>query len=97
MAAATGTAEIDFGAAPGSNEANVIVTGQADIGAGSNVEAFFMADDFTADHTDSDHAYAPTLMGLTCGTVVAGTGFTINARSHHKLTGRWAVRWVWAD
>lgn len=35
MANATGTATIDFGAAPGANEASIAVTGQGTIGIGS--------------------------------------------------------------
>lgn len=94
---ATGSAILDFGAHPGSNEASVSVTGQTAIGAGAKVEAWVMADDTTSDHTASDHRYFSALSGLTCGTPTAATGFTIYARSIDKLTGQWAVRWVWAD
>lgn len=94
---ATGTATIDFGAFPGSNEASVTVTGQASIQATSKVEAFIMGDDTTGDHTASDHKYFAALVGLTCGTPTAGTGFTIHARSTEKLQGTFALRWVWAD
>lgn len=97
MASGSGTATIDFGVAPGSNEASVAVTGIATIGATSKAEAFFMADDTSADHTAGDHRYAPTFIALTCGTPTAGTGFTIYARSHQKMTGQWSVRFVWAD
>lgn len=94
---ATGTAMIDFGAAPGSNEASVAVTGQALILATSKAEAWVMADDTSANHTASDHRYFGALAALSCGTPTASTGFTIYARSTHKLTGQWSVRWVWAD
>lgn len=94
---ATGAAILNFGAHPGSNEASVAVTGQSAISATSKVEAWIMADDTTGDHTASDHRYLATLSGLTCGTPTAATGFTIYARSTEKLTGQWAVRWVWAD
>ena len=97
MASATGTATIDFGAAPGSNEASVSVTGQASIGTSSKAEAWVMGDDNSVDHTASDHRYFPVLASLTCGTPVAITGFTIYARSTQKLTGAWTLRWVWAD
>jgi hypothetical protein len=92
-----GTATLDFGAHPGSNEASVAVTGQGSISATSKVEAYMMADDTTSDHTASDHRYAGLFMSLTCGTPVAATGFTIHARAIDKLTGTFAVRWVWAD
>lgn len=93
----TGTATINFGAAPGSNEASVSVTGQTAILATSKADAYVMADDTSTDHTASDHRYFETLAALSCGTPTAATGFTIYARSHHKLTGAWSVRWVWAD
>ena len=97
MANGVGTATIDFGAFPGANEAAVAVTGQTGISATSKAEAFIMADDTTADHTAGDHRYAAALMGLTCGTPTAGTGFTIYARSTEKLQGTFALRWVWSD
>jgi len=97
MAGGTGTATIDFGAHPGSNEASVTVTGETEIGAASKAEAFFMGSDTSADHTASDHRYAPCFIELTCGAVVAGTGFTIYGRSLEKMTGEWSVRYVWAD
>ena len=97
MATGQGTATIDFGTFPGSNEASIAVTGQASIGIGSKAEAYVMADDTTSDHTASDHRYFAALMGLTCGTPSAGTGFTIHDRSTEKLQGTFALRWVWAD
>jgi len=97
MASAQGTITIDFGAFPGSNEASVFVPDQATIGAGSKAESFVMADDTTTDHTASDHRYFAALVGLSCGTPSAGTGFTIYARSTEKLQGTFALRWVWAD
>jgi hypothetical protein len=97
MASATGIAIIDFGAYPGANEASVAVTGQAAILATSKAEAYVMADDTSADHTAADHRYLPRLASFTCGTPSAGAGFTIHARSEHKLQGQWSIRWVWAD
>jgi hypothetical protein len=97
MANGTGSAEIDFGSHPGSNEASIVVAGQTEIGAGSKAEAWVMGDDSTTDHTTSDHKYLPLFASFTCGTPVAGVGFTIHGRSAHKLTGRYALRWVWSD
>jgi hypothetical protein len=92
-----GTATLDFGAYPGSNEASVAVTGQASIGTGSKAEAYVMADDTSSNHTASDHRYFAALAGMTCSTPTAATGFTIHARCAEKLTGQFQVRWVWAD
>lgn len=97
MASAIGTATIDFGAHPGSNEASIAVTGQATISATSKVEAWVMGDDTSSNHTASDHKYLPQLASFTCGTPTAATGFTIHGRSIHKLTGTFTLRWVWSD
>jgi len=97
MASATGTATLNFGAFPGSQEASVAITGQAAITATSKAEAFFMADDSTTDHSVNDHRYVGLFARLICGTPTAGTGFTIHARSSQKLIGSFQVRWVWAD
>ena len=92
---ATGTATIDFGAAPGANEASIAVTGQGSIAAGSVVEAFVMASDTTTDHTANDHKYLPSFADFTCGDVIAGTGFTIHGRAYEKLNGTFQLRWAW--
>jgi hypothetical protein len=97
MANATGTATINFGAHPGSNEASVNVTGQTSIAGTSKAESWIMADDTTSDHTANDHKYLPQFASFVCGTPSAGTGFTIYGRSVHKLTGTYALRWVWSD
>lgn len=96
MASGTGTATIDFGALPGSNEASVAVTGIAAIGGSAKAEAFFMRST-SADHTANDHSYAAMLCGLSTGDVTAATGFTIYARSTEKLTGEFTLQYVWAD
>lgn len=96
MASGTGTATINFGAHPGANEASVVVTGIATIGAGAKAEAFFMRST-SADHTVNDHSWAALFTGLSCGDVVAGTGFTIYARSSEKLAGQFTLNFVWAD
>jgi hypothetical protein len=97
MATGQGTATIDFGAFPGSNEASIAVTGQGSILASSKAEAYVMADDTTTDHSANDHRYFTALVGLTCGTPTLATGFTIYARSTEKLQGTFSLRWVWAD
>lgn len=97
MATGLGTAVLDFGAHPGSNEASIAITGQAAILSTSKAEAYVMADDTTGTHDAADHRYFAALVGLTCGTPTAATGFTIYARSTEKLEGQYAVRFVWAD
>ena len=97
MANNTGTATIDFGAFPGSNEASISVTGQTAISGTSKAEAWVMGDDTSTDHSAADHRYFTVFAGLSCATPVAGTGFTIYARSTQKLQGKFALRWVWSD
>lgn len=97
MASGTGTATINFGAFPGANEASVAVTGQASISATSKVEAYVMGDDTASGHTASDHRYFAMLVGLSCGTPTAATGFTVYARCAEKMQGAFTIRWVWAD
>lgn len=92
--ASVSTATLDFGAFPGSNEANVSFADSA-ILAGSNVQAWFAADSTTADHTADDHRYAPIFIHLTA-LPTAGVGGTIYARSEHKMQGQWAVKYSWS-
>jgi hypothetical protein len=95
MASGHGIGVLNFGAHPGSNEASVVVSGLTGATATTKVEAYFSAGDSTADHTTLDHRYAPTFIGLTA---VSGTGqATVYGRSHHKLTGQWQARVVFAD
>ena len=97
MASGLGVATIDFGAFPGSNEAQVNVTGQTEISATSKAEVYVMADDTSSEHTAADHRYLQQFANFTAGTPTAGVGFTIYGRSVHKMQGQWSLRWVWAD
>lgn len=90
----TGTATVNFGAFPGSNTASVVVTGQSTIQSSSTVQAFLMTD-ATGDHTASDHQYTASLISLTCGTIVPGVGFTINATCLDNMQGTFECRFVW--
>ena len=72
--ATTGTASLNFGAAPGGFEANVVITGQAGILAGSYVECFILPAT-TADHSNDEHVFDPPRVAV--GTIVPGVGFTI--------------------
>lgn len=92
---AKGTAVLDFGATP-TDSGSVVVTGQAGILAGSHVEAFFMRET-TADNGLDEHEQAGAIIRLTCGNIVAGTGFTIYATVLVGFaTGQFNVRWVWS-
>jgi len=94
MASATGTAVLNFGATPGTNYVTAVVTGQAAIGTSSHVEAFLMGST-TATHNPLEHLLSA--IRLTCGDIIAATGFTIHAHTELRLTGTFSVHWVWAD
>lgn len=94
MSTGTGTAEIDFGAFPGSNEASVSVAATG-VTAETHVEAWTMGGDTTTDHTAADHRYFPVFAALT--TAPGSDTFTIYARSTQKLQGAWKVHYVWAN
>lgn len=93
--ASKGTATIDFGAFPGTNEASVAVTGESAILAGSLVDAWFRAE-ASPDHDAQDHTWAPTFVSITCSVPSAGVGFTIYARSLERITGKFNLDWAWA-
>lgn len=93
---ATGTATIDFGAAPGTNLVSTVIAGQAGILSGSLCEAWMMADTTvvgSAGHNEIEHSIVP--IKLTCGAIVVGVGFTIYAFSELRLTSTFTVHWVW--
>ena len=79
---AAGTTTIDFGAFPGGSDATATVTGQAGILAGSVVQAWLVAQP-TADHTADEHRVET--ISVTCGNIVAGTGFTIYAQNTSQI------------
>ena len=89
---ATGGAILDFGAAPGSTYASVDVTLQTGLVPASFCEAWLMGET-TAEHNAFEHLIVP--MNVRCGNVGTGT-FTIYGSSDFRLTGTFAVRWVWS-
>ena len=96
MATGTGTATLNFGAAPGTNVATATVTGQTGITTSSHAEAWIMGDS-TSDHNAYEHLHIfPQRIGLACGDLVLNTGFTIYAETELRLTGSVAVHYVWS-
>ena len=90
---ATGTTTLDFGATPGTNYVTTTVIGQAAIASNSHVEAYLMSE-ATATHNAYEHSIVP--LEIRCGSIVAGTGFSITANSNLRLNGTFNVHWVWA-
>lgn len=90
---ATGSAIVNFGAAPGTNQVSVTVTGQTAILATSTIACFFMGD-ATATHNIEEHLFAE--INLRASAIVPGVGFTINAVTEWRLSGTFEVRWTWS-
>lgn len=90
-----GTAVISFGAAPGTNIIETVVTGQTGITAGARVRAWVQGDT-TADHSDFVHSRIfAGHVSLSATDIIAGVGFTIVAATQLRLTGDIACRWEW--
>lgn len=91
-----GTSTIDFGAAPGTNIATVVVTGQAAIGATSRIKVWFQGGS-TADFNEYEHLFIlPGSVSLVAGTIVNGVGFTIYATTQLRIRGNVVCRWEWS-
>lgn len=89
---ATGTVLVDFGSAPGTNIVTTTITGQTAIVSTSKVKAVVMLDT-TATHNSYEHMVAP--IKLTCGNIVNGVGFDIQAVTDWRLTGTFNITWEW--
>jgi hypothetical protein len=98
MATGQGTLTLDFGSVPGTNVITTAVTGQATISGTSKVEIYLMGTDSTATHNAYEHSIVPLGgLALSCISVTAGTGFTVQAASLLRLTGTFTARYIWAD
>jgi hypothetical protein len=91
----SGTVTLDFGS--GSNEASVVVGSQTEILSTAKVNLGVNADSTSGNHTASDHKWFLQFCSLTASTPVNATGFTIYARSVHKLVGTWVVQYNWIN
>lgn len=88
-----GVTALSFGSSPGSNEASVTVTASSAYSA-ERVMAWVSSDDTSVDHTKNDHKYFALFAKLS--TQLTGGGFIINARSVHKLSGSFTVRYSYS-
>lgn len=98
MATGQGTVTFNFGAAPGTNVVETVVSDAA-IGASSKVEIYLMGTDSTATHNSYEHSLLPMMGGWAAvvTSITAGVGFTAQAASELRLTGTFQARYVWAD
>ena len=89
----TGTATIDFGAAPGTNTTTVVVGSQTGIQTTTTVDLSISGMDTTTDHNAVEHTIIPITVRVTA--ISVGSSFTITASSEYRLTGTFKVRWTW--
>lgn len=90
-----GTSTLNFGSAPGNNDATLTVTGQAQMPANAHIHVYIQGNDTTAEHSGFQHRFLTRYIGCSVSNVIASTGFTINLLSDLRLTGNVAVRWSW--
>lgn len=90
-----GHVEVDFGAFPGADSADVLVDGQRGIEADAVVHCWIAPID-TADHSADEHVIEE--IDVRCSAVRAGAGFTLTAFSTgaSMLHGKWRVGWNYA-
>lgn len=90
--ATKGTATLDFGAAPGADEATVTVT-TTGLSPTSHIEAFAMLDS-TADNSIDEHEMLAVLGRFSC-VYVSSTQFTIKCNLIGlRAMGTFSVRWI---
>lgn len=82
---AQGSIKIDFGAFPGKSDAEVIVSGQTNILATSQIEAWIMPAD-TVDHTADEHMLESIKVFADKSSIVVGTSFVIKAFNSSEVT-----------
>ena len=95
----SGTAILNFGTpgTSGNNEATIAVSGLTTIASTAQVRVWIASDATSSNHTAGDHKYFTSLAGLSVSSVSAGVGFSIFARSIHKLSGNWTVNYFWQN
>lgn len=90
----TGTSTLNFGAAPGTNQVDLAVTGQGSIVSGSYCEAWLSSTPH-ADHNIEEMKLLAGKVGILAHTKSEGVGFTITATTELRLTGNINIDWVW--
>lgn len=90
----TGQVEIDFGSTP-SDEANVVITGQAGITQNAIIQVSLPAM-ATSNNTANDAEFAAIAIDLSVGNIVDNVGFTIKAFcTIGFVTGKFKINYRW--
>jgi hypothetical protein len=92
---ATGTAILDFGNAPGTNQVSATVTGQTGILSASSYVEAWLCPVATATHNLEEIKLMTIKLGVLAHTISNGVGFTITGTTELRLTGTINVNWVW--
>ena len=85
---------LNFGAAPGSNEANVVISDSRILT--TSIPSASFAAVATTDHTVVDHTYISMFAKLSCSAPIVGIGFTIYATAVSQLYGTFTVNYTWS-
>jgi hypothetical protein len=95
MSTTTGSSTADFGATPGTDYIQIVVTGQTGIVAATSKVDAWKAVKSTADHNIEDVVISH--FEVFAGNIVDGVGFTIYVISRQgRLTGQYIIDWVWS-
>ena len=90
----TGSVQIDFGSAPGTDYSEIIITGQTGITTSNKVDAWKNIES-TSNHSLLDVVVSD--FDIYAGSIVNGVGFTIYVISRMgRLTGQYNISWCWA-
>lgn len=87
-----GYAVIDFGAFPGKNSATVTITGLTTISNTDVPIANIVSGEYGV-FTSDDIVLISSIIEVSCTVPIAGTGFTISAKSVEKLQGQIQIAW----
>lgn len=90
----TGNIQIDFGLGAGTNFATIPVTTIPSILSTSTISLSISGQDSTTSHTSYEHIIANMQVDLASSNVIAGTGFTINAVTNLRITGKFVIRYI---
>jgi formylmethanofuran:tetrahydromethanopterin formyltransferase len=95
MSTTTGSSTADFGATPGTDYIQIVVTGQTGIVAATSKVDAWKSIKATTNHTLEDVVISH--FEVFAGNIVDGVGFTIYVISRQgRLTGQYIIDWVWS-
>lgn len=97
MSASKGIGTIDFGADPGTDEAKVVISGQAGLITTTHIEAFVMHGDSTVDNDASSHEQLADLGVWGCKWTVDGSFEARCTLIRMLASGTFKFHFVWSN